>query len=177
MNKSLTTMTGGNTQTKQDHETPDEFFQAVKTGFDIKFDLAANSGNTKCPSYFTPEDNALIESWVGFGWNWLNPEFKQIQFGWAEKCYTENLLGAKTVMLTPLITANWVKKWVYEKAVIIGINGRLKFVGEKDPYPKDLMLSVYFDALKYTPRKWFVIWDWKNQSLKDLFNEIFITIE
>ena len=35
MNKSLTTMTGDNTQTKQDHETPDEFFQVIKIGFDI----------------------------------------------------------------------------------------------------------------------------------------------
>lgn len=37
----------------------------------------------------------------------------------------------------------WFREHVHGKAYCFGISPRLTFVGEKDPYPKDLMLSLF----------------------------------
>lgn len=42
------------------------------------------------------------------------------------------------------------------KAMVLGLSPRLTFKGEKDPYPKDLMLSVYGQAYSG-----FDTWNWR----------------
>jgi len=162
-------------QTKQDYETPDDFFKIISNRFNFQFDLAAHAGNKKCLNFFSPEndgDGALVRDWPKKKWNWLNPPFKEISHGWAQQCYIESLLGAQTVMLTPLCSANWVYDWVYEKAVMVALKGRLKFKGCKDVYPKDCMISIYFNPEKYTAEKWFHIWDWRTEPFPRLLERI-----
>jgi len=145
-------------QTKQDYETPDDFFGAVKKRFPFIVDLAATPENAKCEAYYTPEENSWLYSWsVHYGWLWLNPPFKNIR-PWADKCYKESQLGAKIVMLTPAsVGSNWFKEICFGKCQVIFLNGRLTFKGETKPYPKDCMLTVWSkDNFKNIE-----IWDWR----------------
>lgn len=144
---------------KQSYETPTDFILAVEKRFGkLTFDLAAAADNTKCVDYFTKEQDSLAQQWFKLpGLLWLNPEFADIT-PWAAKCAAESELGAPPILLlTPAsVGANWFKNFVLPSAAVIPLNGRIKFVGEKDYYPKDLMLSVYWRGIAgfQTPWTW-----------------------
>lgn len=150
-------------KSKQDYETPWEFIRAVERRFGkIAVDLAARADNAKAPNFVTPEQDSLS---IVVDWNqwastvcWLNPPFANIA-SWAEKaslaapCFAK--AGGRILMLTPAsIGSEWFAAHVYGKALVLGVRPRLTFEGEKDPYPKDLMLSVFgappgFDVWRY----------------------------
>lgn len=78
---------------------------------------------------------------------WLNPPFGNIE-AWAMRPaeYAPLLRqeGGWLLMLTPAsIGTAWFANYVHRKALVIGIRPRLTFEGTTDPYPKDLMLSVF----------------------------------
>ncbi len=135
---------------KQDYQTPPEFLIAVKRYLEIDqfaWDVAAtNSGNSATSrGYFTQQDDAFQHSWSIFpGWNWLNPPYEDIA-PWVERAYREFYShGVKTAVLIPgSHGANWWKLWVDGKARVLDLNGRITFVGETDPYPKDCALLLY----------------------------------
>lgn len=145
---------------KQDYATPPEFLMPVERRFGkITFDLAASPSNAVCGDYFTKEQDSLKQEWhkLPGGILWLNPEFGDITT-WAAKCAAESELGAPPILLlTPAsIGANWFKNFVLPSAAVIPLNGRIKFVGEKDYYPKDLMISCYWRGIAgfQTPWTW-----------------------
>lgn len=136
-------------KSKQDYGTPWDFIGAVEGRFGpIVFDLAAQADNAKAKGFWTIADDSLSKRWAdiftGGGTLWLNPPFKNIE-PWAEKCARESARRAGLiVMLTPAsIGTDWFARHVHRKAMVLGLSPRITFVGEKDPYPKDLMLSVF----------------------------------
>jgi len=152
-------------QSRQDYGTPRPFLDAVQRRFgEIVHDLAASHENAVHASYYTEKDDALSYPWA-LHWRggrllWLNPPFADIA-PWAKKCAEESARGAKIAMLTPAsIGSAWYREHVHGKAYVFGIAPRLTFAGEKDPYPKDLMLSLFtpegYSGLE--PWRWL---DWK----------------
>ena len=147
-------------RSKQDYQTPPEFLAAVRAKFGaLEFDLAASPENAACARFYTEADNSLVQTWphsTGWagGWNWLNPPFADIA-PWVKKASQE---GARTLVLIPAsVGANWWRDWVHEKAVVYFLNGRIRFVGAKDLYPKDcalLQYGAYGDEPDYS------IWTW-----------------
>lgn len=150
---------------KQNYSTPRNFLDAVERRFGkIVFDLAADMTNRKAHSFYSINDNSLVQPWHKLGGLlWLNPPFTNIGL-WAEKCAFEAKLGAKIAFLTPAsVGSNWFRDHVHNKAYVLALNGRLMFDGATDPYPKDCMLSVYgFVAPGFTlePVKGFDVWTW-----------------
>lgn len=145
-------------RSKQDVGTPADFIEAVERRFGrITFDLAASAENTKGPAFFTKEDDTLIQTWPLAGVNWLNPEFSDIA-PYARKCAVVAEVHAGLILLlTPAsIGANWFADHVNGKAYVLGLSPRLTFEGSTDPYPKDLMLSVYGYGFRG-----FDTWRWK----------------
>ena len=143
---------------KQDYETPEDFMTAVRNRFGmIRWDLAAHAGNKKCENYFDIARNSLVQKWhLLEGWLWLNPEYDDIPT-WAAKCAGEVQLGARILFLTPAsVGTNWFDYSVRPFAHSIFLKGRIQFVGSPDPYPKDLMLSVYAYGLTGNS-----VWKWK----------------
>lgn len=140
--------------------TPRSFIQAVEREFGaLVFDLASDGKNNIAPMYYTPAEDSLSQawSWITGGFAWLNPPYDDIG-KWAKKAYTESLLGTKILMLVPAsVGSNWYRDFVYGKAEVRFLNGRLTFVGHKTGYPKDLMLIVY-DSER-TPSQ--TIWNWR----------------
>jgi hypothetical protein len=147
-------------KSKQDVQTDPEFMKAVKFRFgEISFDLAASSENTQHSNFFSKEQNSMIQQWHKIpGWLWLNCEFDRIE-PWAIKCADESALGAKILLLTPAsVGANWFSRWVSPNAYVLALNGRLKFVGHTQAYPKDCTLSVFCAGLRG-----FDTWNWKQK--------------
>ena len=148
-------------RSRQDYGTPPEFLDAVRRLLlidDFVFDLAADPTNAIVSAYYTATDNALVMPWTFDGWCWLNPPFGRLK-PWAEKAWLEAQNGAKIAMLVPAaVGANWFRDWVWTKASVRFLNGRLTFVGEKHPYIKDLMLLCYDETASTKP---IGIWSWQ----------------
>ncbi len=150
-------------KSRQDFGTPMEFIDAVVKRFGpLAWDLAAHAGNHKCDLYFDETANSLRQDWTQLRGNlWLNPPFGDIGT-WARKCAESvNGLGhgTKILMLTPAsVGSNWFAEHVHHRALVLGVNPRMSFDG-KDPYPKDLMLSVFGVA------PGFDVWRWKGADV------------
>lgn len=135
-------------KSRQDYRTPVAFLEAVKRRFGLLafgIDLAADDANYVAPTYYTEKENALTQPWrtKGREFGWCNPPFATIA-PWVEKAYREARIGARVLMLLPAaVGANWWRDWVDGKAFVLFLNGRLTFVGETTPYPKDCALLVY----------------------------------
>lgn len=149
---------------RQDWCTPPEFLAAVKARFGfIGFDLAASAANAVATSYFTEQDNSLVQNWerivtckqlpvrVAF----CNPPYSDIR-PWAAKCEGVRHLPRWTLLLVPAsVDAEWYTDHVHGKAFVAPLRSRIKFVGAKDPYPKSLMLAAYgFSVSGFEPWRW-----------------------
>lgn len=143
----------GVTGSRQDYATPKVFLDAVRAKFKIDsfdFDLAADGLNRVTENYFgsgSPlAENAFSVSWSSWSAGahlWLNPPFSDIA-PWAKKCFESTRVGgARIYFLSPAsVGSNWYAQYVHKKARVYFLNGRISFDG-KNPYPKDLMLSVF----------------------------------
>lgn len=146
-------------KSKQDYGTPWAFIRACVHRFGVlSHDLAASEENRKADSFYTEADDSLAQDWTRLDGNlWLNPPFANIA-PWAEKCaVTSSRRRGFILFLTPAsIGSNWFAEHVNGKAMVLGLSPRLTFEGTSDPYPKDLMLSVFgmglhgFDVWRWT---------------------------
>lgn len=147
-------------RSKQDYQTPPEFIAAVVGRFGpIAWDLAASPSNAVGDgSYFTEQQDSLAQDWTDLTDNlWLNPPFARIR-PWASKCRQSAGLGRRIFLLTPAaVGSNWFAEHVHGHALVLGLSPRIKFVGEKAGYPKDLILSVFSDRSLVG----FDVWRWK----------------
>ena len=84
-------------------ETPQPFFDQVHSEFGFTLDVAAQPSNAKCPRYFTPEDDGLVQSW-GAEVCWCNPPYGRTIGAWMRKAYESALQGATVVCLVPART-------------------------------------------------------------------------
>ena len=144
-------------RSKQDYGTPREFLDAIEQRFGATtFDLAAHAENTTHPDYFSPEVDSLAQDWTQLAGNlWLNPPFGDIA-PWAAKCAASAAPHRRIFMLTPAsIGSNWFAAHVLGKALVLGLSPRMTFVGAPDPYPKDLMLSIFGEF------PGFGVWRWR----------------
>lgn len=161
-------------RSKQDLGTPFEFIRAVEARFGLlEWDLAAHAGNTKCGEFFYGPGSAHGEDTFEIDWAtrhptgtlWFNPEFGDITRA-AEKCAAEcRRRHGLIAMLTPAsIGTDWFAAHVHRKAFVLGLSPRMPFDGQPpnprtgkiDPFPKDLMLSVFGMGLSG-----FDTWRWK----------------
>lgn len=133
----------------QNYGTPWELIHAVEARFGpIAVDLAAEPHNAKAPTYITEKEDTFTVAWASrFGRKqcWLNPVFGKIP-AYAEKCAAEGrrMKTGRIFLLTPAsVGSNWFVEHVKPHAYVLELHGRITFVGEKDAYPKDCILSVF----------------------------------
>ena len=144
-------------RSKQDYGTPPEFVQALERRFGpITFDLAASKHTALASAFFTEEQDALSRSWLDLGpVAFCNPPFGDIR-PWAEKCAECRWLRRWTLLLVPASMGSmWWRDHVLSKCQADGIP-RLRFVGAKDLYPKDLALCAYGFGVNGHG-----FWDWR----------------
>lgn len=133
---------------KQDWCTPQHFFNELDAEFHFVLDAAATHQNSKCKRYFTPKENGLIQSWDVGGAVYCNPPYGKEIGLWVKKAYEESQKGITIVMLIPARTdTKYFHEYIYHKADIRFIKGRLKFTDEngtpKGTAPFPSMVVIY----------------------------------
>jgi site-specific DNA-methyltransferase (adenine-specific) len=125
--------------------TPQWFFDSLNEEFSFTLDPCADDFNHKCEKYYTKEDNGLLKSWDGEK-VFCNPPYGREINKWVEKCFTEVKAGSclLAVMLIPARTdTQWFHKYIYQKAEVRFLKGRLKFGDSQNSAPFPSMVVVF----------------------------------
>lgn len=128
--------------------TPDWLYEKLDDEFHFDLDAAATIENTKCPNFFTEQQDSLNQDWSGRGKTiWLNPPYGRLIGKFVKKAYEESLKGCIVVLLIP---ARVDTKWWHEyctKGEVRFIKGRIRFikVDNKDsnapaPFPSSIII-------------------------------------
>ena len=122
--------------------TPQSFFDALNREFSFTLDPCSTHENAKCEKHYTKEDDGLSKSWGGEV-VFCNPPYGRELPKWVKKCYEESR-HADVVMLIPARTdTRWFHDYIYGKAEIRFIKGRLKFGNAKQSAPFPSMVVIY----------------------------------
>ena len=122
--------------------TPQEFFDELDAEFHFTLDPCADDLNHKCAKYFTKEQDGLAHSWEGET-VFCNPPYGRELPKWVKKCHDE-AISATVVMLIPARTdTRAFHDYIYGKADIRFVRGRLKFGGANNSAPSPSMVVVY----------------------------------
>ena len=123
--------------------TPQDFFDKLNAEFHFTLDACALPENAKCAKLYTPEDDGLHQPWDGVVW--CNPPYGRQIGKWVFTGLIASMLrGSTVVMLLPARTdTKWFHEWIYGKAEIRFVKGRLKFGGSKNAAPFPSMVVIF----------------------------------
>ena len=128
--------------------TPQDFFDRLNAEFKFTLDPCASAENHKCDKYYTKAEDGLIQDWSGET-VFCNPPYGREIGRWVCKCFHEVFDGKCpcAVMLIPARTdTRWFHDYIYNKAEIRFIPGRLKFNSQKNSAPFPSMVVVFQQA-------------------------------
>lgn len=121
--------------------TPQDFFDSLDREFHFTLDVAATVENTKCSRFFTMSDDGLSQSWDN-EIVWCNPPYGREIKKWVKKA--SEAKGGVVVMLIPARTdTSYFHDYIYGKAEVRFIRGRLKFGGSTNSAPFPSMVVVF----------------------------------
>lgn len=128
--------------------TPQDFFDKLNDEFHFTLDACADESNHKCAKYYTAEQNALKQDWSGET-VFCNPPYGRNISCFVKKCFDEVYKGrCKCVVL--LVHARtdtrWFHDYIYHKAEVRFVKGRLKFGGMVNNAPFPSMVVIFRGA-------------------------------
>ena len=119
--------------------TPQDFFDILNAEFGFTCDVCATKENAKCEHYFTQEQDGLKQEWTGVCW--CNPPYGRLIGKWVQKAAESK---CTVVMLLPARTdTRWFHDWIYERAEVRFLRGRLKFGGCQNAAPFPSMVVIF----------------------------------
>lgn len=128
-------------------ETPQDLFDQMNDEFHFDVDACATPQNAKCDLYYTAADDGLAEPWRGVCW--CNPPYGRDVGRWVAKAAESAREGAVVVMLLPARTdTRWFHDYIYHRAEVRFIRGRLKFGGSKNSAPFPSMIVIFKEERK-----------------------------
>ena len=123
-------------------ETPQDLFDDLDREFHFDLDVCAIPENAKCKKFYTPEQDGLSQPWDGICW--CNPPYGRDIGKWVRRALFASVGGATVVMLLPARTdTKWFHDYIYNRAEIRFVKGRLKFGNSKDNAPFPSMIVVF----------------------------------
>ena len=123
--------------------TPDDFFRALDAEFHFTLDPCSTDDNAKCAKHYTKAQDGLARDWTGER-VFCNPPYGREMPKWIAKCAEHGMRGGLAVMLIPARTdTRAFHDYIYHKAEIRFIRGRLKFGGVKNSAPFPSMVVVF----------------------------------
>ncbi|MFD2254344.1 DNA N-6-adenine-methyltransferase [Lactococcus formosensis subsp. bovis] len=124
--------------------TPQDFFDKLNDEFHFTLDPCSTHENAKCYKHFTVEENGLLQDWGG-EIVFCNPPYGRKIKDWVEKSYEESQKeNTIVVMLIPARTDTiYFHEYIYHKAEIRFIKGRLKFGDAKNAAPFPSMIVIF----------------------------------
>lgn len=121
--------------------TPQAFYDELNKEFNFTLDPCSNHENHKCEKYFTEEDDGLSKSWDNEN-VFMNPPYGSEISKWVEKASMAR--GGVVVCLLPARTdTRYFHNFIYHKAEIRFIKGRLKFGDSKNSAPFPSMVVIF----------------------------------
>jgi|TARA_R110000744_G_scaffold9550_4_gene30441 hypothetical protein len=103
---------------------------------DITEELTAEFGEMfdPCPADYDGSFDGLSIPWKAV--NFVNPPYGDMK-AWVKKCHDEWLLGKTVILLIPPRTCStYFHQWIYQKAELRFIKGRVKFIDGRNPEAK-----------------------------------------
>ena len=129
--------------TTEEWATPQDFFNALDAEFHFTLDPCSTDENAKCVKHYTKEQDGLVQDWTGET-VFCNPPYGREMPKWIKKCYEHYTGGGIAVMLIPARTdTKAFHEYIYGKAEIRFIKGRLKFGGSHNSAPFPSMVVVF----------------------------------
>lgn len=127
-----------------DWATPQDFFDKLNLEFQFTLDPCADSLNHKCSRYYNREQNGLSRDWGGER-VFCNPPYGREIGKWVQKSFEESKKkNTLVVMLIPARTdTKYFHDYIYGKAEIRFIRGRLKFGNAKTAAPFPSMVVIF----------------------------------
>lgn len=124
--------------------TPWDFFEKLNDEFHFTLDPCSTHENAKCYKHFTIEEDGLLQDW-GNEVVFCNPPYGRKIKDWVKKAYNESQKDNTTVvMLIPSRTDTiYFHEYIYHKAEIRFIKGRLKFGDSKNAAPFPSMVVIF----------------------------------
>ena len=125
-------------------ETPQDLFDRLNTEFHFTLDACATSENAKCTHFFDKAADGLQQFW-GDDTVWCNPPYGRDVWKWVERAFDTHWVNDNTIaMLLPARTdTRWFHRYIYGKAEIRFLRGRLKFSGSKNSAPFPSMIVIF----------------------------------
>ena len=120
--------------------TPQWLFDELNKEFSFTIDVCANSDNAKCRRYYTKAQDGLKQNWGGEN-VFCNPPYGREISKWVKKASESNTL---VVMLLPARTdTKWFHEYIYNKAEVRFLKGRLKFGNSENSAPFPSMIVIF----------------------------------
>jgi phage N-6-adenine-methyltransferase len=109
-------------------ETPQDFYDRLNAEFGFTLDPSCSKETAKCRKFYTVAEDGLKQSWEGET-VYCNPPYGRAIADWVKKAYEESRKPNTTVvLLLPARTdTKWFHGYIYGKAEVRFIKGRLKF--------------------------------------------------
>lgn len=127
----------------EEWETPRAFFDALDAEFHFTLDPCSTDENAKCPKHYTKAQDGLAQDWTGET-VWCNPPYGREMPKWIRKCAEHGARGGVAVMLIPARTdTRAFHDYIYHRAEIRFIRGRLKFGQAKNSAPFPSMVVIF----------------------------------
>jgi site-specific DNA-methyltransferase (adenine-specific) len=127
---------------RKDWATPQWLFDQLDKEFHFTLDVCATATNAKCEKFYTVFDDGLKQKWEGVCW--MNPPYGHEVAQWIAKAYEEANKGATVVALLAARTdTRWFHKYIYQKAEIRFLPGRLYFDDGPGRSPFPSMIVVW----------------------------------
>lgn len=121
--------------------TPQAFYDELNKEFNFTLDPCADATNHKCPKYYTQADDGLSKSWNNET-VFCNPPYGREIKHWVKKA--SEIVGGVVVMLIPARTdTTYFHDYIYGKAEIRFVRGRLKFGDGKGSAPFPSMVVIF----------------------------------
>jgi site-specific DNA-methyltransferase (adenine-specific) len=124
--------------------TPQWLFDILDGVYRFTLDPCSTHKNAKCQRHYTREEDGLSLSWAGEN-VFMNPPYGKEIAGWVRKCFQESVSGGgrKVALLPARTDTRWFHDYVYGRAEIYFIKGRLKFGDGKGSAPFPSMIAVW----------------------------------
>lgn len=125
-------------------ETPQKIFDILDWEFHFTLDPCSTDANAKCRKHYTIADDGLKQSWGGET-VFCNPPYGRQIGKWVRKALHESRQEDTTVvLLIPARTdTDWFHRYVYGRAEIRFIRGRLRYGGADMNAPFPTMVVIF----------------------------------
>ena len=135
--------TGLYTSDSSEWSTPQKLFDSLNEKYHFTLDPCSTDENAKCEKHYTKEQDGLKQDWTGET-VFCNPPYGRESWKWCKKCCEHALNGGTAVLLIPSRTdTGWFHDWIWHKAEVIFIRGRIRFGGSKWNAPFPSLIAIY----------------------------------